>query len=80
VFARLGEAADFSHHDDSCGSYTHVDLDDFDRNVSPRKRMRIEVFGFQNKEGGRSGPRAGRSAVRTVRATGPDGPHARRTD
>jgi hypothetical protein len=31
-------------------------------------------------EVGRSGPGAGRSAVRTVRACGPDGPHTRRTD
>jgi hypothetical protein len=30
--------------------------------------------------GGLSGPEAGRSAVRTVRACGPDGPRVRRTD
>jgi hypothetical protein len=29
---------------------------------------------------GRSGPEAGRSAVRTVRACGPDGPRTRRID
>jgi hypothetical protein len=31
-------------------------------------------------ERGRSGPEAGQSAVRTVRACGPDGPRVRRTD
>jgi hypothetical protein len=32
------------------------------------------------RAGGRSGPEAGRSVVRTVRACGPDGPRMRRTD
>jgi hypothetical protein len=34
----------------------------------------------QKRAGGRSGPEAGRSAVRTIRAYGPDGPRVRRTD
>jgi hypothetical protein len=34
----------------------------------------------QKRASGRSGPGAGRSAVRTVRACGPDGPRLRRVD
>jgi hypothetical protein len=39
----------------------------------------ICVCSTPKREGGRSGPEAGRSAVRTVRACGSDGPRVRRT-
>jgi hypothetical protein len=37
------------------------------------------MFGTK-MSGGQSGPEAGRSAVQTVRACGPDGPRKRKTD
>ena len=43
----------------------------------------VMIFGIvrhQKEKGGWSGPRAGRSAVRTVRACGSDGPRKRITD
>jgi hypothetical protein len=40
--------------------------------------LRYEVVGAHFEQGGQSGPEAGRSAVRMVRAWGPDGPRVRR--
>jgi hypothetical protein len=44
---------------------------------APPKGRRAYV-GAHFEQGGRSGPEAGLSAVRTVRAWGPDGPRVRR--
>jgi hypothetical protein len=46
----------------------------------PTRRLPAWVTVEHQIERGRSGPEAGRSAVRTVRASGPDGPRVRRTD
>jgi hypothetical protein len=44
-------------------------------NICYRRMQGVE---HHFEPGGRSGPEAGRSAVRTVRAYGPDGPRMRR--